>query len=99
MYFSQTRIRKAKSRKMRWSGNVALMEKRKACRLLVGKPEGRRPLGRPRFRWMDNIKMDLVEIRRSGMEFIDLIEDRNWCRAFVKNGNKPSGSIIFLEIS
>jgi hypothetical protein len=45
---------------MRWVGHVARMgEKRKACRLLVGKPEGRRPLGRPRRRWLDNIRMDL----------------------------------------
>jgi hypothetical protein len=49
-----------KSRKMRWAGHVARMkEKRNACRLLVGKPEGKRPLGRPRRRWEDNIKMDL----------------------------------------
>jgi hypothetical protein len=48
---------------MRWSGDVAGMgEKRNACRLLVGKPEGKRPLGRPRRRWVDNIRMDLVEV-------------------------------------
>jgi hypothetical protein len=53
-------IRIIKSRRMRWAGHVARMgEKRNACRLLVGKPEGKRPLGRPRCRWVDNIRMDL----------------------------------------
>jgi hypothetical protein len=52
-----------KSRRMRWAGHVARMgEKRNLYRLLVGKPEGNRPLGRPRCRWIDNIKMDLLEI-------------------------------------
>jgi hypothetical protein len=52
-----------KSRRMRWAGHVAQMgEKRNAYRILVGNPEGRRPLGRPRCRWVDNIKMDLREI-------------------------------------
>jgi hypothetical protein len=53
-----------KTRRMRWEGHVARMgEKRNAYRLLVGKPEGRRPLGRPRRSWVDNIRMDLVEVR------------------------------------
>jgi hypothetical protein len=52
-----------KSRRMRWAGHVERMrEKRNAYRILVGKPEGKRPLGRPRRRWVDNIKMDLREI-------------------------------------
>jgi hypothetical protein len=52
-----------KSRRMRWAGHVARMEdKRNAYRILVGKPEGKRPLGRPRLRWVDNIKIDLREI-------------------------------------
>jgi hypothetical protein len=56
-------IRMIKSRRMRWAGHVAQMgEKRNAYRILVGKPKGKRPLGRPRRRWMDNIKMDLREI-------------------------------------
>jgi hypothetical protein len=56
-------IRVIKSRRLRWAGHVARMGKRKgACRALVGKPEGRRPLGRPRRRWEDNIKMDLREV-------------------------------------
>jgi hypothetical protein len=56
-------IRIIKSRRMRWAGHVARMvEKRNVYRLVIGRPEGKRPLGRPRRRWMDNIKMDLLEI-------------------------------------
>jgi hypothetical protein len=56
-------IRIIKSRRMRWAGHVARIgEKRNVYKLLVGKPEGKRPLGRPRRRWIDNIKMDLLEI-------------------------------------
>jgi hypothetical protein len=63
LYFSPNIIRIMKSRRMRWAGYVARMgEKRNAYRLLVGKPEERRPLGRPRLRWVDNIRMDLVEV-------------------------------------
>jgi hypothetical protein len=54
-------IRIIKSRRMRWVGHVVRMEKRNAYRLLVGKPDGKRPLGRPRLRWVDNIRMDLGE--------------------------------------
>jgi hypothetical protein len=62
-----------KSRRMRWAGHVARMsEKRNAYRILMGKPEGKRPLGRPRRRWVDNIKMDVREIRWDGMNWIDL---------------------------
>jgi hypothetical protein len=61
-------IRTIKSRRMRWAGHVARMgENRTVYRILVGKPEGRRPLGRPRRRWVDNIKMDLREIGWDGM--------------------------------
>jgi hypothetical protein len=60
-----------KSRRMRWEGHVARMgEKRNACRILVGKPEGKRPLGRPRRRWVDNIKMDLREIELDGIKYM-----------------------------
>jgi hypothetical protein len=51
-------------------------EKRNACRILVGKPEGRRPLGKPRRRWMDNIKMDLREIGWDDVDWVDLAQDR-----------------------
>jgi hypothetical protein len=52
-------------------------EKRNACRILVGKPEGKRPLGRPRLRWVDNIKMDLREIEWDGVDWIDMAQDRD----------------------
>jgi hypothetical protein len=62
---------------MRWAGHVARMgEKRNAYRILVGKPEGKRPLGRPRRRWADNIKLDLREIGWDGVDWIDLAQDR-----------------------
>jgi hypothetical protein len=63
LYSSPSIIRIMKPRRMRWAGYVARMgEIRNAYRLLVGKPKGKRPLGRPRRRWVDNIKMDLLEI-------------------------------------
>jgi hypothetical protein len=73
-----------KARRMRWAGYVARMgEKRNAYRLLVGKPEGRRPLGRLRCRWMDNIRMDLVEIVWGDVDWIGLAQDRDRWRALV----------------
>jgi hypothetical protein len=59
------------------------MEKRNAYRILVGKPEGKRPLGRPSSRWMDNIKMDLRVIGWDDMDWIDLAQDRDRWRALV----------------
>jgi hypothetical protein len=60
-----------KSRRMRWAGNVAFMgEKGNTCRILVGKPEGKRQLGRRRHRWVDNIKMDLREMGWVGLDWI-----------------------------
>jgi hypothetical protein len=73
-----------KSRRMRWAEHVARMgEKMNAYRILVGKPEGKRPLGRPRHRCVNNIKMVLREIGRDGMDWIDLAQDRNQWRALV----------------
>jgi hypothetical protein len=73
-----------KSRRMRWAGHVARMgEKRNAYRILLWKPEGKRPLGRPRRRWVDNIKMDPREIGWDGMDSIDLAQDRDQWRALV----------------
>jgi hypothetical protein len=72
-----------KSRRMRWTGHVAQMrEKRNAYRILVGKPEGKRPLGGPKHRWLDNIKMDL-KTGWGGMDWIDLAQDRDQWRALV----------------
>jgi hypothetical protein len=70
---------------MRWAGHVArIEEKRNAYRILVGNPERKRPLGRPRRRWVDNIKMDLREIGWDGMDWIDLTQDRDQWRALVR---------------
>jgi hypothetical protein len=67
-----------KSRRMRCSGHIARMgEKRNAYRIFVRKPEGKRPLGRPRCRWVDNIKMDLRELGWGGMDWIVLVQDRD----------------------
>jgi hypothetical protein len=72
------------SRRMRWAGYAARMgTKKNAYRILVGKPEGKRPQGRPRRRWEDNIKMDLREIGWGVMDWIDLAQDRDQWRALV----------------
>jgi hypothetical protein len=76
-YSSPSIIRIIKSRRMRWAGHVARIgEKRNVYRLLVGKPEGNRPLGRLSHRWMDNIKMDLLEIGLNVLDWISLSQDR-----------------------
>jgi hypothetical protein len=62
-----------------------MRERRNAYRLLVGKPEGRRPLGRPRRRWLDNIRMDLVEVGWSDVDWIDLPQDKDRWRALVNS--------------
>jgi hypothetical protein len=77
-YSSPSIIRIIKSRRMRWAGQVArIRENRSAYTLLVGKPEGKRPLGRPRRRWVDNIRMDLVEVGWSDVDWIDLTQVRD----------------------
>jgi hypothetical protein len=77
LYSSPIIIIIIKSRRMRWAGHVARMgEKRNVCRLLTGKPEGRRPLGRPRRRWIGNIKMDILEIGLNVVDWIGLAQDR-----------------------
>jgi hypothetical protein len=84
LYSSPKIIRMIVSRRMRWAGHVTRMRaKRHAYRILVGKPEGKRPLGRPRRRRVDNIKTDLREIGLGGTDWIDLAQDRNKWRVFV----------------
>jgi hypothetical protein len=86
LYSSPSIIRIIKSRRMKWAGHVARMgEKRNAHRLLVGKPEGKKPLGRPRRRWVDNIRMDLGEVGWGDVDWIGLAKDRNRCRALVNS--------------
>ena len=71
-------MRVIKTRIMRWAGHVARMgEGRGVYRVLVGKPEGKRPLGRPRRRWEDNVKMDLQEVGCGGMDWIRLAQNRD----------------------
>jgi hypothetical protein len=85
LYSSPSIIRVIKSRRMRWARHVAQMgEKRNAYRLLVGKPEGKRPIGRLRRRWVDNIKMDLLEMGWDGVDWIGLAQDRDKWRTLVK---------------
>jgi hypothetical protein len=73
LYTSPNIIQVIKSRRMRWAGCAACMgEKRGTYRILVGRPEGRQPLGRPRLRWEDNIKMDLQDVGCGGMDWIEL---------------------------
>jgi hypothetical protein len=84
LYSSPDIIRKIKSRRMRWAGHVARMGVgRNVYRVLVGRPEGKRPLERPRRRWKDGIKMDLREIGWVGVEWIHLAQDRDRWRAVV----------------
>jgi hypothetical protein len=84
LYSSPSTVRVIKARMMRWAGHVAHMgEVRGAYSILVGSPEGRRPLGRPRRRWEDNIKMDLREIGFGDMDWIHWAQDRDRWRALV----------------
>ena len=85
LYSSPNIIRNFKSSRMRWAGHVARMEKsRNTYRVLVGKPEGKRPLGRSRRRWEDNIKMDLREVGYDPVDWIDFAEDRDQWRAYLR---------------
>jgi hypothetical protein len=84
LYTSPSIIRIIKSRRMRWAVHVARMrQKRNVYRLLVGKPVGRRPLGRPRRTWIDNIKMEVLEIGLNAVDWIDLAQDRYRWSTFV----------------
>ncbi|KAJ4438227.1 hypothetical protein ANN_14166 [Periplaneta americana] len=79
------RMEEEDKKRLRWAGHVACMgESRNAYRVLVGRPEGKRPLGRPRRRWEDNIKMDLREVGYDGRDWINLAQDRDQWRAYVR---------------
>jgi hypothetical protein len=85
VYSSRNIIRMIKSKWMRWGGNIVrIVEKRNVYTILVGKPEGKRPLGRPRRKWVDNIKIDHTEIGWDCMDWIDLAQDRDQWRAILK---------------
>jgi len=84
LYSSPNVVRVIKSRRMRWAGHVARMgEEREVYRFLVGKPEGRRSLRRPRRRWVVNIRMDLQEVGCGYMDWIGLAQDRDRWRKLV----------------
>jgi hypothetical protein len=86
LYSSPDIVRQIKSRRIKWVGHVARVgEGRNVYRVLVGKPKGKRPLGRPRHRWEDVIKMDLREIGWGGgvVDWIHLAQDRDRWRALV----------------
>ncbi|KAJ4448577.1 hypothetical protein ANN_10595 [Periplaneta americana] len=85
LYSSLDIIRNIKSRRLRWAGYVACMgESRNGYRVLVGRPEGERPLGRPICRWEDNIKMDLRKVGYDGRDWINHAQDRDRWRAYVR---------------
>ena len=84
LYCSPNIVRVIKSRRMRWAGHLARMgEERAVYRVLVGKLEGKRPLGRPRRRWVDNIWMDLQEVGCGNVDWIGLAQDRDRWRTLV----------------
>ena len=84
LYSSPNIVWVIKSRRMRWAGHVSRIgEERGLYSVLVGKPEGKRPLGRPRCRWVDNIRMDLQEVGCGCMDWIGLAQDRERCRRLV----------------
>jgi len=84
LYSSPSIVRVIKSRRMRWGGLVARMcEERGVYRVLVGKPEGKRPQGRPRRRWVVNIRVDLQEVRCGYMDWVGLAQDRDRWRTLV----------------
>jgi hypothetical protein len=94
LYPSPSIIRIIKLRRRKWAGHVAQMrEERNAYRLLVRKPEGKRLLGRPRRRWVDNIRMALEEVGWGDLDWIGLAQDRNRWKALVNSAGKLSSGL------
>jgi hypothetical protein len=92
MYSSPNKVWVIKLRRMGWAGHVACMgARRDVYRILVGRPEGRRPLGRPRDRWEDNSKMDLQEVGWGAMDWIQLAQDRDRWRVL-------AGAVLNLQV-
>jgi hypothetical protein len=88
LYSLPNMVRVVKKRRMRWAGHVVHMgEERRVHRVLVGKPEGKRPLGRPRHRWEDNIKMDVQEVGGGRGDWMELAQDRDRWWALVSTVN------------
>ncbi|KAJ4448842.1 hypothetical protein ANN_00233 [Periplaneta americana] len=102
LYSSPDIIRNIKSKRLKWAGHVARMgESRNAYRVLVGRPEGKRPLGRPRCRWEDNIKMDLIEVGYDSRDWINLAQDRDRWRAYVRaamNLRVPYKPFVYMDL-
>jgi hypothetical protein len=93
LYRSPNIVRVNKHRRLRWAGHVVRMEEgMNAFKMLTDKPTGKRPLGRPRRRWEDNIRMDLEEIGNNARNWVDSAQDRNYWRALVNAVERP-GSI------
>jgi len=93
LYSSPNIVRVIKSRRIRWAGHVERTgEERGLYRVLMGKPEGRRPLGRPRHRWVDNIRMDLQEVGCRYMDWIGLAQDRDRWRTL--SGSVKCGEFL-----
>ncbi|KAJ4442491.1 hypothetical protein ANN_04077 [Periplaneta americana] len=100
LYSSPDIIRNIKSRRLRWAGHVARMgESRNAYRVLVGRPEGKRPLERPRRRWEDNIEMDLREVGYDDRDWINLAQDRDRWRAYSKGLNHMEFRALLDDIN
>jgi hypothetical protein len=98
LYSSSSIIRIIKSRRMRWAGHVARMGRRgRHIRLLVGKPEEKRPLGRPRRRWVDNSRIDLGEVGWGDVDWIGLALELGQVESSCEFGIEPSGSMKCWE--
>jgi hypothetical protein len=99
LYSSPNVVRVIKSRRMRWAGHVACMgEGRGVYRVLVGRPEGKRPVGRPRRRWEDNIKLDLREIGIDRLNWIQLAQDMVQWRPSLNTVMEPSNNILNFKL-